>query len=85
MSVRGTFQPTWSQTRHGSLYEAFDVKAVCWSEHDPIPLSSGPCLLNGSNDEFHVSCDDRIYLYPAAPIRLATMLNAWNIDVVGWG
>jgi hypothetical protein len=35
--------------------------------------------LNGCCDGFHVSCEDRINLYPAAPIRLATMLRAWTI------
>jgi hypothetical protein len=35
--------------------------------------------LSGSCDGFHVSCEDRINLYPAAPIRLATMLRAWTI------
>jgi hypothetical protein len=36
-------------------------------------------VLCGSCDEVHVSCEDRINLYPAAPFRLATMLNAWII------
>ena len=38
-----------------------------------------PYVLNGSGDVVHVSSEDRINLYPAAPIRLATMLNAWTI------
>jgi hypothetical protein len=29
--------------------------------------------------DVHGSCDDRINLYPAAPFRLATLLNAWMI------
>jgi len=41
--------------------------------------------LSRFNDDIHVSCEDRINLYPAAPIRLATMLNAWTIAEVGWG
>jgi hypothetical protein len=35
--------------------------------------------LNGCCEEVLVSCEDRINLYPAVPIRLATMLRAWTI------
>src|SRR5262249_54207808 len=31
-----------------------------------------------SSVEVHGSCDGRISLYPAAPIRLATLLHAWT-------
>jgi hypothetical protein len=31
-----------------------------------------------SSVEVHGSCDDRISLYPAAPVRLATLLHAWT-------
>ena len=41
-----------------------------------------PCGISGLGDVVHVSSEDRINLYPAAPIRLATMLNAWII--AGW-
>jgi hypothetical protein len=32
-----------------------------------------------SATNFHAACDNRINLYPAAPIRLAKMLLAWTI------
>ncbi len=48
-------------------------------------LFFGSRVVSGSCDDVHVSCEDRINLYPAAPIRLATMLNAWTIAEVGWG
>ena len=35
--------------------------------------------LSGFCAEVRVSCEDRINLYPAAPIRLATMLRTWTI------
>jgi hypothetical protein len=31
------------------------------------------------------SCDDRITLYPAAPLRLATLLHTRTIAREGWG
>jgi hypothetical protein len=31
------------------------------------------------------ACDNRINLYPAAPIRLAKVLLAWTIAQEGWG
>src|SRR5262245_52985847 len=34
--------------------------------------------------EVHGACDDRINLYPAAPIRLAKVLLAWTIAQEGW-
>ena len=45
------------------------VKAGVWKRM----LSA---LANGV--EVHGSCDGRISLYPAAPIRLATLLHAWT-------
>jgi hypothetical protein len=35
--------------------------------------------------EVHGTCDNRINLYPAAPIRLAKVLLAWTIVQAGWG
>jgi hypothetical protein len=35
--------------------------------------------------EVHGACDNRINLYPAAPIRLAKVLLAWTIAQAGWG
>jgi len=37
-----------------------------------------------SCDEVHGPCDNRINLYPAAPIRLAKVLLAWTIVQEGW-
>ncbi len=55
-----------------------------WStSHDRLFRWLRLCSQGGSCDEFHVSCEDRINLYPAAPIRLATMLRAWTISC-GW-
>ena len=34
--------------------------------------------------EVHGACDNRINLYPAAPIRLAKVLLAWTIAQEGW-
>src|SRR5215468_10097645 len=34
--------------------------------------------------EVHGACDNRINLYPAAPIRLAKVLLAWTIAQGGW-
>ncbi len=48
--------------------------------HHHFSFSSGPRALSGSSDDGHAPCDDRIDLYPAAPIRLATMLHAWIIS-----
>ena len=39
----------------------------------------------GFSANVHVGCDDRISLYPAAPLRLATLLHAWTIAQVGRG
>src|SRR3546814_14196910 len=41
-------------------------------------------LLGGSSVDVHGPCDDRITLYPAAPIRLAIILHAWTIARDGW-
>src|SRR5262245_20406289 len=40
--------------------------------------SSGLSSSGRSSVEVHGSCDGRISLYPAAPIRLATLLHAWT-------
>lgn len=42
------------------------------------PLSSSGLVNGRSSVEVHGSCDDRISLYPAAPVRLATLLHAWT-------
>ncbi len=60
-------------------------RRIWWAAHKRYCFSSGRCALRGPCDDVHVSCEDRINLYPAAPIRLATMLNAWIIAEVGWG
>ena len=39
--------------------------------------------LGRSSVEVHGSCDGRISLYPAAPIRLATLLHAWTYRAGG--
>ncbi len=46
--------------------------------HHRFSFSADPRALSGSSDDGHAPCDDRINLCPAAPIRLATMLHAWN-------
>ena len=52
--------------------------------------SPGACVVLGafvvsrSSVEVHGSCEDRITLYPAAPLWLATLLHAWTIARVGW-
>ena len=56
-----------------------------WLGHGGFSLSDGWCALSGSSDDDHVSCEDRINLYPAAPIRLATMLHTWTITKRGMG
>ena len=45
----------------------------------------GMLVVGGFSVDGHVACDDRISLYPAAPIRLATLLHAWTIAQVGRG
>jgi len=67
------------------LYVPVAVKAVLVGCALPVFLFFGSRIVSGSCDDIHVSCEDRINLYPAAPIRLATMLNAWTIAEVGWG
>jgi hypothetical protein len=52
------------------------VKAVLVAVASQLLLFFSPCALSGSTSDVHVSCEDRINLYPAAPIRLATMLHA---------
>jgi hypothetical protein len=41
-------------------------------------LSFELCALSGFNDDIHVSCENRINLYPAAPIRLTRLTNAFS-------
>jgi hypothetical protein len=66
------------------------------AEHDGMLEVSGRLLLSsavsfrsyrivdcGFSVDAHVGCDDRISLYPAAPLRLATMLYAWTIAPAG--
>ena len=67
------------------LYGPVVVKAVLVGCALFVFLFFGSRVVSGSDDDVHVTCEDRINLYPAAPIRLATMLNAWTIAEVGWG
>src|SRR5262245_44676186 len=43
-----------------------------------FPILSLRAVIGRSSVEVHGSCDGRISLYPAAPIRLATLLHAWT-------
>src|SRR5215475_12658799 len=57
--------------------EGGSVRLVSWCGYFSY------CVLKGSSSgrssvEVHGSCDGRISLYPAAPIRLATLLHAWT-------
>src|SRR5215475_12756164 len=45
----------------------------------------GCCFFGRRCHEVHGACDNRINLYPAAPIRLAKVLLAWTIAQAGWG
>ena len=47
--------------------------------------SDGGCFFGRPCYEVHGACDNRINLYPAAPIRLAKVLLAWTIAQEGWG
>ncbi len=67
------------RTSNVRLYEPIDVKAVLVGCALPVFLFFGSRVVSGSCDDVHVSCEDRINLYPAAPFRLATMLCAWTI------
>ena len=42
-------------------------------------------IWQGLATKSHGACDNRINLYPAAPIRLAKVLLAWTIAQEGWG
>src|SRR5262249_55521715 len=46
---------------------------------------NGCCFFGRPCYEVHGACDNRINLYPAAPIRLAKVLLAWTIAQEGWG
>ncbi len=48
--------------------------------HNRFSFFSDPGAFVGSSDDGHVPCEVRINLYPAAPIRLATMLHTWTIS-----
>ncbi len=85
MSASGYKQTFGGVDPHVRLYEASTVKAVLVGCALSVFLFFGSRVVSGSCDDAHVSCEDRINLYPAAPIRLATMLNAWTIAEVGWG
>jgi len=85
MSVPGYKRTLWGAALNVRLYEASAVKAVLVGCALSVFLFFGSRVVSGSCDDVHVSCEDRINLYPAAPIRLATMLNAWTIAEVGWG
>src|SRR5262249_46580997 len=45
----------------------------------------GCCFFGRPCHEVHGACDNRINLYPAAPIRLTKVLLAWTIAQEGWG
>ena len=75
-----------------SLYEPLEVKVVlscCASLLSGCSPSAfhvlSPIVVGRSGDVVRGTCDDRINLYPAAPIRLATMLYARTIAGQGWG
>ncbi len=53
--------------------------------HPRFSMSWALIVVGRSVDEIRGTCDDRIDLYPAAPIRLATMLYARTIAGQGWG
>jgi len=60
-----------------------DIKQLSTS----VALSSPSCeaCSAGPASMSMGSCDDRITLYPAAPLRLATLLHARTIAREGWG
>ena len=68
---------------HTRLYgeHPTDIKHLSTSVAPPSceALSAGPAPMSMG------SCDDRITLYPAAPLRLATLLHARTIAREGWG
>ena len=85
MSPLGYKRTLWGRAWNVRLYEASAVKAVLVGCALPVFLFFGSRVVSGSCDDVHVSCEDRINLYPAAPIRLATMLRAWTITEQGMG
>ena len=85
MAASGQLRTLATYRCHVCLYGPVAVKAVLVGCALPVFLFFGSRDVSGSCDDVHVSCEDRINLYPAAPIRLATMLNAWIIAEVGWG
>ena len=64
-----------SLTDRAPRYAGCDLGASVWYVS---PLSSSGLVSGRSSVEVHGSCDDRISLYPAAPVRLATLLHAWT-------
>ncbi len=85
MSASGYKRTCGGVSDYVCLYGPVAVKVVLVGCALPVFLFFGSRVVSGSCDGIHVSCEDRINLYPAAPIRLATMLNAWTIAEVGWG
>ncbi len=57
------------------LYEVVGVKVLFHVVHSRICVSSGLPVVSGFSVDSHAPCEVRINLYPAAPIRLATMLH----------
>ncbi len=68
-----------------TLYEPVGVKVVLSCGASSVLHVLSPCCRGRSGDEVRGACDDRIALYPAAPIWLATMLYARTIAEEGWG
>jgi len=85
MSVSGYKRKFFVAPSHVCLYGPVAVKVVLVGYALSVFLFFGSRVVSGSGNDVHVTCEDRINLYPAAPIRLATMLNAWIIAEVGWG
>ena len=78
-----------SSTTAGLMGRGVDYTPVCYlsvlsvsthySDNGCLVFFGRPCY------EVHGACDNRINLYPAAPIRLAKVLLAWTIAQEGWG
>ena len=62
--------PRYAGARSWSVRLAFCVRLLL--------QSSGLVIWTGLASRSMASCDGRISLYPAAPIRLATLLHAWT-------
>src|SRR5262249_47988548 len=59
------------------LFICLEVSGAHYSDNG-CAFFGRPCY------EVHGTCDNRINLYPAAPIRLAKVLLAWTIAQEGW-